>query len=801
MILSIHQHFVEQLNSEFKDKKGSTTVIITILTVQMEKSVEQAVGSAENFFSEDFVAKHGRMIVASLLGFVWMSSLNRQPADAQQALRGLLPQGFDRSILAARLQSRRTKLQVNEQLGIELLRSELRSPNCSKADKVRCLNELWRRLLTGLVSGVYLHALTIALFCVKNAVRVLCYVFQERERKERRRRLQKQQKPQEQGLSMPSNPVLPRGSNVLSTWWHHGWKGVMLNRMLHTQRMDGDMPDTDSASPFPINLMEEESRTASDYRGREQLPLPLGEVKGQHTNRALIKDGKQENAFRASRRSERCQDGALNLSATHPRGYYPNLTPLLHASSHNLPVSSRLQPWLECVESSSDLISALEDAFSVRACIEAAVPRVIASVEKVVASVFEADPSLEKTFGPTASVKQDDLAAFFESLMMAMDRTLCVEEWLTCPLSASSVFTPHKTASDAPLSHWEGRAGDLVEGGGVNAACDTRGIHPWDGRQMNRNEDHSKTPPEETDASLALHSEGRQVVALADNGEDKAQGGAMRDQEKDQVEEDDEDTEEVQFNELPLLQRKAAEAVAAHQQEQEDFLQGATDPFQEAARDSHGHEEDASRNPRTEGMESSLLPFPPPLPVPLPPLPDRSSFSHPLQTTSSPQSDAPTTAASGTSVQGYNREGEKSKLSIAHDFFRRKTSATSTSFFPAAEHFINAIRERMKVEEEMVEPISSLFLLSECFRHVIHTVSFSELVLVDGQHILRGLIKNATCLQNLRRFNPETNSAPMPMVVTYLEDLRQRLADENFVIPEYLSLFCSELVRYSTSRK
>lgn len=759
-----------------------------------------------SFFSEETIVNYGRTAVVSLLGFVWFTSLNRQSADVQHAIRGLLPQGFDRSILAAKLQSQKTKSQMNSLLDLESLREQLRDPSTTKVEKGRCLRKLWKRVIIGLVTGVYIHALTIALFCVKNSVRVLCFVLQKREAEEWRKRQGRLHKGDPSALTplgIPPDILETKNGTMLSTWWHHGWKGVLQRRLLSSQGIVEEMLNDGPASPFTSNLADEECGILMDFTNNESIKNACEDERMQEkTRQDWSKKSLTFSNEDGTRRERRKNTGSPLLAANNAS---LNFTSPSIPSLFNFPVSSCLKPWVDGTQSATALVAALEEAFSVNSCIEAAIPRVMKTVEKVVTRVFEADPSLLKKFAPTAVVKQEDVSAVWDTLITATDKEMCVREWLMFPLhvppstpaqASSSYSFPAPVQTRVNSKKFEGSASTLHKGDPSVDILENR---------SNGTQEHPKEDPEAqtgiTPASSSLGLEAMGQAGEVGNAEEIR--GKTADTKNTEDNDEDEDGQEVHFGQLHALQQKAAEAEAVHQlQHQYRQDHGGSDVHCDVeVREYESANNSVKREDNSPLGDNSLpLPlFPSSAPVSLPSLSGSSSPGMSGQG-NLPQlpSTIPTKSSDICSQEQVPRDAQQS---LPQAVSNTSCPTPTSSFFPAADRFMKAVREKMTVEEEMVEPITSLFLLAECFRNVIQNVSFSELVLEDSRRMLFGLSKKASNFKHLSSFNPETNTARMPMISTYFESLRQRLADEDFVIQEYLSLFCTELVRHSTTRQ
>lgn len=546
--------------------------------------MHNAFDSVASVLTEDNVATYGRTMMLSVCGLMWMTAMERRPKDSTHAIKSHLPQGFDRSLLASKLQARMTKQRVNELLRIDELRNAMRSTT-NRQERVSMVRDLRHRVLTGLVAGAYLHALTIGLFCVKNTIRVMYFVHHQR-----------REKAQRGG---------PGSGNMLSTWWRVGFKGMLVQRLL----------GGDSGSPFANDRLDE-SGPGTPAPGA-MMPLPL------------LPDS--PSAFLSPVTGTGSSTLAKSLPFTSPAVSSPGLYSYLSAAA-----------------SPTEFLSSLENAFSVKACLEIATPRVLKEANAVVEEVL-ADERINALMAPTVAITRDDLAAVFQRLADAMNQRMCVSECLRFDPP------PPRRASSTPFPEVDGQ-----------------------------------------DPGSEIGSASQARVSLD--------------------QEEDEESETVRFQQLPALQQTAA-----------------------------------GRSPGALGD---------------------------LTTTSNNTSHATNLPSIFTSPEALFGPGGPSSLENDAGMFGTPLDLPSS---PTQQ-----------------ESAMQLQQYAESFQDVIHSVSFGELVLVDSSRVLRSVFQHATSLEELKNYDANKKSAPVIMVLTRLEELRQRLADGEFSIPPYMELFCSELVRCSS---
>lgn len=604
-------------------------------------AVEDTVGSAvSHVLSEEFIRLHGRSLCVVLAGISWMATLQRHPADIKNALSSHLPQGLERSLLAARLQARRTKVKLNELLEIHGIREKLRVAR-DKEEKVRLIRLLQKRVLSGLLAGSYLHALTISLFCVKNSVRVLCFV--------RSQRAEKRLTGQSRGM--------------LASWWRVGFKRLMLQKL--SERMVGGQ----QGSPFLNDPVDEFETPGTSPRGDGSKTLlglphpvdsPLGAV--QPPSRRFSLPGGAPPPLPPSPRF------AISVVLQ------PWLPPSLAAAGPHLPLPSSPE---EC----QSLLAALEEAFSVKKCIEMAMPCVLRQTEFVVSQVLDRMGAElgERMRNPTALVSEEDILCLMNELTAMMERTAWVEEWTSVdPVRARS------KGDDAQAS--------------LLPATTQPGC--------------SAVPPLPKVESLRIPP----------------------------CEVEEEPSEIVKFDHLVAHQKRATEASMA-----------------------------AALRVTPKSMASSSME-------------SAEDFGEQRR------SDRLTSSSQPNATEEGRGEGSPAEVHAVQE-------GQDPAFLPfdaMGSDVVNAM-----AASSYASAVQDVIPLAECFQHVIHTVGFSEIVLAHGHGLMRSIVQESAVGKKWRKFDPTTGRAPLMHVITRMEELRQRHADDAFTIPKYLELFCTELIRCS----
>lgn len=196
-------------------------------------------------FSESGVASYGRTMGIFALAGVWLASSERSSKQTRHAVAAHLPQGYDRSMLAAKLQSRYTKACVDQLLQIDQTRASLRTS--SKEDKLRLIREFRIAVLVGLLSKAYLNALTIDLLCVKNAVRVMHFAL---------------------GKTQQNGTGLGQNEGMLAAWWRLGTKALIMQR-LAARMVGGSGGAFPSASPFAMDRLDETDMSVTMMMGED----------------------------------------------------------------------------------------------------------------------------------------------------------------------------------------------------------------------------------------------------------------------------------------------------------------------------------------------------------------------------------------------------------------------------------------------------------------------------------------------------------------------------------------------------
>ncbi|KEG07770.1 hypothetical protein DQ04_08871000 [Trypanosoma grayi] len=156
--------------------------------------------------------------------------------EVQYAIDAYLPQGYDRSVIAARSNQLLTKSFMMKALRIDSVKEEMRLA-ANREEKLSCLADLFQLTLVGMLSAAHVHSLTIVLHVIRNTALILVYVLGKRE---------------ESGGS--------RGRAMVSkvrSWWSGGMKSVMLESIV--ERIQQDM----GGSPF-AQVVDEENVVAAD---------------------------------------------------------------------------------------------------------------------------------------------------------------------------------------------------------------------------------------------------------------------------------------------------------------------------------------------------------------------------------------------------------------------------------------------------------------------------------------------------------------------------------------------------------
>lgn len=194
--------------------------------------------------SDQQVQRYGKYVMAASIGYYLLSSsMSAEPADVKYTIDAHLPQGFDRSMMASRLQQRHNKVVLQKCLRITELRSRLRLETSREA-KLQGWQEVFHLTLVGMLASTYTHSLTLSLFVIKNTVLALMFVLQRRAAK----------------------TAQPGRLQQVSTWWQGGTKAVLMEAVLQ-RVMSAEMQ---SASPFVYADLDEEVPLMDGRHGHPQ---------------------------------------------------------------------------------------------------------------------------------------------------------------------------------------------------------------------------------------------------------------------------------------------------------------------------------------------------------------------------------------------------------------------------------------------------------------------------------------------------------------------------------------------------
>nr|CCC95601.1 unnamed protein product [Trypanosoma congolense IL3000] len=158
----------------------------------------------------------------------------------QNGISAYLPQGYDRSVVAARVGQQLTKSLMVKSLGIGEVKEQLRRA-ANRDEKVSAFSELFGLTLAGILSGAYVHSLSIMLHVMKHTMCVLVFVL---------------------GKQRASSGSGRTGSSLYSklrSWWNSGTQHFMMQSLLESlgQQME--------ATPFYF-LRDDERTKADDVR-------------------------------------------------------------------------------------------------------------------------------------------------------------------------------------------------------------------------------------------------------------------------------------------------------------------------------------------------------------------------------------------------------------------------------------------------------------------------------------------------------------------------------------------------------
>ncbi|CCW61187.1 unnamed protein product [Phytomonas sp. EM1] len=198
--------------------------------------------------SEDHIQRCGKYVVAVAAAYYIITSFRSiVPADVKYAIEAHMPQGYDRSLIAARLEQRHTKHLLMKHLPLAKLREALRLETDRQA-KLRLWDQTLHLNLTGLLAASYLHSLTITLFTLKNTVRVLIFLLRRREEER-----------------VGRTGFVPGAISKLRAWWVNGTRAVMMEKVV--QLMSRRLGQ--ATSPFAEGGLDEETATSWERTAAE----------------------------------------------------------------------------------------------------------------------------------------------------------------------------------------------------------------------------------------------------------------------------------------------------------------------------------------------------------------------------------------------------------------------------------------------------------------------------------------------------------------------------------------------------
>ncbi|CAC9551588.1 conserved hypothetical protein [Leishmania infantum JPCM5] len=329
---------------------------------------------AEISLSDAQIQSYGRWLAAAMGAYYVVSAWQKDtPTDVQAAITGHMVQGYDRSTITTRLEQRHTRQLLQQIIGLNELRQQLRSETDKEA-KLRGWQRVFRLTLISIAATTYTHSLTISLLSIKNMVRVLVFLLSRRE---------------SAALSKSrSGPI-----STLRAWWTGGRRAGLTGIMMESMMAKMAEQVSQQASPFVNAELEEEVMT-EEVR---QLPVPPPPLDGR-------------TAFAQAQQQQE------SLEAAH-----------------------------------GESLSQVEQAFSVRAVLEVAVPRIVACAAAAVDSAIAARPA--HLFSVSGIVHSADLCSLLRDIALGMERRACVSEWVRRPHpSLVPMSRARSGASTSPLA-------------------------------------------------------------------------------------------------------------------------------------------------------------------------------------------------------------------------------------------------------------------------------------------------------------------------------------------------------------
>ncbi|KAG8348832.1 hypothetical protein ERJ75_001361200 [Trypanosoma vivax] len=201
-----------------------------------------------DLFDDELLRLFKVFVTSSALGF-----LVRQAAcsnclggdTVKYGISAYLPQGYDRSIVAARTCQSLTKSLMIKTLCIDSLKEKLYNAQDREA-KLNALSELFPVTVAAIISAAYVHSLNITLHVIKHLTVVLVFMLRKREASDASR----------------SDGCGGRGIfslfSSLRSWWSDGTQSFMMQTLINRIT-------TMETSPFTL-MMDENSLGAVDAK-------------------------------------------------------------------------------------------------------------------------------------------------------------------------------------------------------------------------------------------------------------------------------------------------------------------------------------------------------------------------------------------------------------------------------------------------------------------------------------------------------------------------------------------------------
>ncbi|CAD2212930.1 hypothetical protein ADEAN_000036600 [Angomonas deanei] len=201
--------------------------------------------------------------------------------DTKTALQVYVPQVFDRAMIAARLQQQKQMVKLLKKItNCEGLKQSIKaldqdknnqSKEIIRAQKLEKWSVLFRRLLVTIFASHYVYVMSTHLFLLKNVVKVITFVFHDREVKKKmaEERLRKKKTKtnnnnnNEESDEDETMMTPPQKSNIFARWWRGGIKNLVMEmaveRMLKKQNQNNNYNTVQNSKHYcPPNPFYEE---------------------------------------------------------------------------------------------------------------------------------------------------------------------------------------------------------------------------------------------------------------------------------------------------------------------------------------------------------------------------------------------------------------------------------------------------------------------------------------------------------------------------------------------------------------